>query len=114
VSQELLIIDLDTGNYKRIRVDLFLCYEKLFCFSRVVISATESEILIFDMDTGGLIERSFVRYVTDKFLKQMKLSPNKTTLAIPLMNGDVEFIRLSIAQNPLLPTLSRVKAAIRF
>jgi WD40 repeat protein len=109
------IIDLDTGKYKTARFQCPLTHPscKIFCFNKVVICATRNEIYILDMDTGALIEYSFQRYLTKKFLNQLKLSPDETTLAVPMMNGDMEFIRLSIAQNPSLPTL-KAEAAIEW
>jgi WD40 repeat protein len=97
-GQDFQIIYLDTGNYKTIRSYAPFFYRKLFCFSGVFIGACSNEIRIFDVDTGAIIETSFQRDLTGKFLMQMKLSPNKTAFAVPMMNGDVEFIRLSIAK----------------
>ena len=57
------------------------------------------------MDTGALMDFSFQRYLGLTFLMKMKLSPNKSTLAFPLINGDIEFIRISVAQNPLLASM---------
>ena len=113
LCQNFEVIDLETGSYKTIQCSCYSFCSKLFCFNRVVICATVDQIYILDMDTGALIDYNFQRYLTPKFLMEMKLSPNKSTLAIPLINGDIEFVRISIAQNPLLATMKN-KAAIEW
>ena len=107
VGNSVQIIDLDTANYKTVN---FPCMsrsspERLFCFNGVVIYAITNKIIILDLETGIDLYCSFQRYLTAKFLMQMKISPNETMLAVPMVNGDMEFIQLCIAQNPSLPTL---------
>ena len=110
---EVSIHDLDTGSYKVVRWESF-CYRpfKLFCFNEVLIFASHQEINIFDMNTSALLDRSKQRYCVEKFQRQMRLSPNGTTLAIPIINGDMEFIRLSIAQSSLFSSM-KAKAVMR-
>ena len=99
---EVSIHDLDTGNYKLVSWESF-CYDpfKLFCFNEVLIFVRDREINIFDMNTSAHIDHSKQRYAVKKFQRQMRLSPNGTTLAIPVINGNMEFIRLSIARSSL-------------
>ena len=110
---EVSIHDLDTGSY--LLVPLEFCYYdafKLFCFNEVLIFASDQEINILDMNTGAHLDRSKQRYCVEKFQRQMRLSPNGTTLAIPIINGDMEFIRLSIAQSSLFSSM-KAKAVMR-
>jgi WD40 repeat protein len=111
------IIDLDSGYHKRV---LFNpprdSNYKLFCINkyRIVIVASHQCIEILDMDSGAILDSpSLQRYLTWQFLMQTKLSPNETTLAFPTINGDMEFIRLSIPQNPFLSSI-KDKAAIKW
>ena len=111
------IIDLDSGYHERV---LFNpprdSNYKLFCINkyRIVIVASHQCIEILDMDSGAILDSpSLQRYLTWQFLMQTKLSPNETTLAFPTINGDMEFIRLSIPQNPFLSSI-KDKAAIKW
>ena len=97
---EVSIHDLDTGIPTLVSLEwsVFAAF-KLFCFNEVLIFACHQKINILDMNKGGLIEYSKQRYCVKKFQRQMRLSPDRTRLAIPIINGDMEFIRLSIAQS---------------
>ena len=107
------IHDLDTGSYKLVTWEFF-CHNpfKLFCFNEVLIFASNGEINIFDMNTSARLDCSKQRYCVKKFQRQMRLSPNGTTLAIPIINGNMEFIRLSIAQSSLFSS-TKAKAVMR-
>ena len=110
---EVSIHDLDTGCYKLVTLELE-CFNpfKLFCFNELLIFARDREINIFDMNTCAHLDGSKQRYCVKKFQRQMRLSPNGTTLAIPIINGDMEFIRLSIAQSSLFSSM-KAKAVMR-
>ena len=110
---EVSIHDLDTGSYKLVSWESF-CYDpfKLFCFNEVLIFVRDREINIFDMNTSAHIDHSKQRYAVKKFQRQMRLSPNGTTLAIPVINGNMEFIRLSIARSSLI-SIMKAKDVMR-
>ncbi len=98
------VIQLDTGNHKIVTS----CeYDKLFCINtrRLVIAASQQFVDIIDMDSGAPLEHSFQRYLSRRFLMQIKLSPNGTTLALPQINGDMEFLRLTIPSRSLLTSI---------
>ena len=106
LDEHVSVHDLDTGSYKLVKLEPRYYYPiRVFCFNEVLICAMDREINIYDLDTGVNIDHSKQRYLVEKFQMQMKLSPNGATLAIPMTNGDMEFIGLSIAQNSILPSL---------
>ncbi|CAB4017174.1 E3 ubiquitin- ligase DZIP3 [Paramuricea clavata] len=111
------IIDLDSGYHKRVFFNPTCDSNyKLFCINkyRIIIIASHQCIEILDMDSGAILDSpSLQGYLTWQFLIQTKLSPNETTLAFPTINGDMEFLRLSIPQNPLLSSI-KDKAAIKW
>jgi WD40 repeat protein len=109
------IVDLDTGDHKIVSYDRSNMESKLFCLhsDRIVIAASRHFIQFFDMDSGALLESSFQRYLTKDFVMQTNISPNETVLALPKINGDVEFLRLCIPQNSLLSSIKE-KAAVEW
>ena len=109
------IIDLNTGNHKNILFDYSDLNSKLFCINddKVVVAVAHQYITILDMNTGASLSCTFQRYLARNFLIQTKLSPNGTVLAFPKVNGDMEFLRLSILQDPLLPSI-KDKAAFEW
>lgn len=109
------IIDLVSGYHKGVLFNPRDSNFKLFCINkyRVVIAASQHCINILDMDSGATLESSFQGYLTEELVMQTKLSPNETILAFPTIDGDVEFYRLSIAQDPLLSSI-KAKAAIEW
>ena len=111
---EVSLHELDTGNYKLVSLEFsYRDAFKLFCFNEVLIFACDQQISILDMNTGAYLDRSKQRYCLKKFQRQMRLSPNGTTLAIPVINGDMEFIRLSIAESSLFSSM-KAKAVMRW
>ena len=80
---------------------------------RVAIAASHHHIEILDMDSGAFLGSCYQRYLTNDSLNQTKLSPKGTALAFPKISGEMEFIRLCIAQNPLFSDANRCQAAIR-
>ncbi len=106
------IVDLDLGGHKIVSFDRSNMHFKLFCLheDRIVITASRQFIQFFDMDSGALLESSFQRCLTTDIVTQAKLSPDDATLAFPNINGDMEFLRLSIPANPLLSSIKQ-KAA---
>jgi WD40 repeat protein len=109
------IIDLDTGKHKYVLFKYSGLNSKLFCINkyRLVIAASDYYISILDMDSGAFLGCSFQRYFTRNLLMKTKLSPNGTTLAFPKVNGDMEFLRLCITQNPLLSSIKQ-KAGVEW
>ena len=107
------IIDLDSVVYKNIRLEEYPTGSKLFCLkkNRVVIVPSDHVIHFIDMDSGALLNSCFQRYLTKDSLEQLKLSPKETTIALPTMNGNMEFLRLCIPQDPLLSRIKREAAA---
>ena len=107
------IIDLDSGVYKNIRLEEYPTGSKLFCLKkdRVVIVPSDHVIHFIDMDSGALLNSCFQRYLTKDSLEQLKLSPKETTIALPTKNGNMEFLRLCIPQDPLLSRIKREAAA---
>ncbi|CAB4001491.1 E3 ubiquitin- ligase DZIP3, partial [Paramuricea clavata] len=111
------IFHLDTGDHKTLKLVDYGCHlncncKKLFCLNkdRVVITASYDFLEFFDMDSGGLLGFSFQRYLTRKSLEQLKLSAEETMIAFPKINGDMEFLRLCIPQDPLLSSVKREAA----
>ncbi|CAB4038587.1 E3 ubiquitin- ligase DZIP3 [Paramuricea clavata] len=106
------IVDLVGDDDKRIRLEESI-NSKFFCLrkDRVVIAPCDHVIHFLDMDSGALLNSSFQRYLTNDSLKQLKLSPKETTIALPKINGDMEFLRLCIPQDPLLSRMKREAAA---
>ncbi|XP_028410325.1 uncharacterized protein LOC114532938 [Dendronephthya gigantea] len=102
------ILQLDTGNHEDIPIRYFHG-EYLYCIkkSRVIVTAKTQLLKFIDMDSGALIRSSFQRYFSNNLVAHMKLSPNETILASPKSNGDMDFLRLSIPQNPLLEKIKR-------
>ena len=109
------IIDLVSGYHKGVLFNPRDSNFKLFCINkyRVVIASSQHCINILDIDSGATLESSFQGYLTEELVMQTKLSPNETILAFPTIDGDVEFYRLSIAQDPLLSSI-KSKAAIEW
>ena len=91
------IIDLDVGKVKSLECIGF--YHKLLCLNEcgVVIGITVNSLCILDMDSGAPMQHSF-QQMNNVYLKKIKLSQNESTLAIPKINGDIQFVRLSFAE----------------
>ena len=101
------IVDLDTDDQKSVKFDysnLHFNGEKIFCLNkdRVVIGASPDFLEFFDMDSGA--------HLTRDSQKQLKLSPKETMMAFPKINGDMEFLRLCIPQDPMLSSIKREAA----
>ena len=98
------MINLDTGEHKDTSFRYSELNSKLFCINKdgVIVAVSRHYITILDMDSGAFLGYSFQRHFTEDLSLETKLSPNGTTLALPKEDGDMEFLRLSILQNPLL------------
>ena len=114
------IFDLVARNYKKLYLEQKLnvvdnSRTKLFFLTndRVFIVAHHHFLEFVDMDSGGHLGSSFQRYLTRDSLKQLKLSPKETMIAFPKINGDMEFLRLCIPQDPLLSSI-KCEAATRW
>ena len=111
------IFDLVTRDHKSVKIDFEQRFgmvgTKLICLNKdkVLIVAHYRFLEFFDMDSGALLGSSLQRYLTSDALKQVKLSPKETMMAFPKINGDMEFLRLCIPQDPLLSSMKRKAAA---
>ena len=79
---------------------------------KVAIAVSTGIIRFIDMDSNAILESSIQRYMAWKFLVQIKFSPNENVLAYPKVNGDMEFLRLCIPENPLLADIKH-EATVR-
>ena len=120
ISGNSKILDLVTRDDKNVVLDFEeisvaddFIRTKLFCLNkdRVLIAAQQRCLEFFYMDSGALLGSSFQRYLTRDSLKQLKLSPKETIMAVPKINGDMEFLRLCIPQDPLLSSMKRKAAS---
>ncbi|XP_028410324.1 uncharacterized protein LOC114532937 [Dendronephthya gigantea] len=112
--RETVILDLVTRSLKRVLLSDDSSYLNWFCLNknRVIIATSLHRIHVFDMDSGAQIWSPAGQNFLKRFA-EMKLSPDETVLALPKLNGDMKFIRLSIAHNALLEEIKK-NAAINW
>ena len=95
-----VVIDLDTREEKSIDVNTicklpsFFLASKVFFVRTYAILVTPNDIEIFDVRSGKSLGCSTQLHLTNHMLFHSKLSPLGNVLAVPQLNGAVEFNRL--------------------